>query len=317
MYPSKYAIFATTVVGALLINSAVLAGVGHTTSDHGHVPGPEVAIANQPVGGNVSAITGVGGFAGGNVGVLSGADGVLIVDSLLSGFQYKLENVLSTLKVCSGCGDVKYLINTHWHFDHTGTNEYFGNDAVLIAHNSVRPLLSSEQEVKAVGKVFPALKPSGLPDITFTEQSSLYFNGEEIELTHFPKSHTSGDVVVYFKQSEVLHLGDLYFNGMFPFVDLEHGGNVLGMIRSVESVLQSYPADTKVIPGHGAVSGMEELRSFLMMLKETTAIVEKGKNSGMSLQLMQKQGLDEKWASWEWGFVSTKIWITLVYNSLP
>ena len=141
-------------------------------------------------------------------------------------------------------------------------------------------------------------------------------DGEEIELTHFPKSHTSGDIVAYFKQSKVLHLGDLYFNGMFPFIDLEHGGNVKGMISSVEAVLEHYPADTKIIPGHGAVTDMMELRSFLQMLKETTEAVEKSKKAGMSLQSVQKQGLNERWASWAWSFISTETWIALVYNSL-
>ena len=279
-------------------------------------PGPSVTIENKAVSGNVSVVMGVNGFAGGNVGVSSGPDGLLIVDSMLAGFQHKLENVLSVLKTCADCGDLKYLINTHWHSDHTGTNEHFGGAPVLIAHETVRPLLATEQKIKAFDMVVPATKPAGLPDITFAKKSSVYFNGEEVELRHFPKSHTSGDIVAYFKQSKVLHLGDLYFNGMFPFIDLEHGGNVKGMISSIEAVIEQYPADTKIIPGHGAVSDMKALRFFLQMLKETTKAVEASKNSGMSLQATKKLGLDKQWKSWEWQFINTDTWIALIYNSL-
>lgn len=312
----KINIFIVFVIGILSVNSIGLTFAGASTSDHKHAQKPSIALGHEVVGGNVSVVMGVDGFAGGNVAVLSGSDGLLIVDDLLPGFQHKLENVLSTLKKCADCGDLKYVINTHWHFDHTGTNEHFGSDATLIAHETVRSLLAVEQKLKAFDMVIPATKPAGLPDITFVNKSSIYFNGEEIELTHFPKSHTSGDIVAYFKQSKVIHLGDLYFNGMFPFIDLEHGGNVKGLINSIESIVEYYPADTKVIPGHGAVTDMLKLHSYLEMLKETTKKVETSKKAGMSLQSIQKQGLDERWASWSWEFVNTETWITLVFNSL-
>ncbi|MCP3672499.1 MAG: MBL fold metallo-hydrolase [Gammaproteobacteria bacterium] len=308
------------IMGVLSANSIglVFAGTGPAVSavDASHTPKPSIGIGYEVVAGNVSVVKGLDGFAGGNVAVSSGADGLLIVDDMLQGFERKLEHIFSGLKKCAECGDLKYLINTHWHSDHTGTNEYFGGKAVVIAHETVRSLMAVEQHMKSFNKVVPATKHSGLPDITFTTKSSVYFNGEEIELIHFPKSHTSGDIVVYFKQSKVLHLGDLYFNGMFPFIDLEHGGNVKGMISSIEAVLKHYPADIKIIPGHGAVTDMMELQSFLQMLKETTKTVEESKMAGMSLQSVQKQGLNQRWASWEWDFISTETWIKLVYNSL-
>lgn len=312
------------IIGLLLISNMglVFAGTGSAPdpltidTDHTHAQKKSVTIGHKMVGGNISVVMGLDGFAGGNVAVSSGLDGLLIVYDILQGFEHKLENILSALKKCEDCGNLKYLINTHGHFDHTGTNEYFGSNTVLIAHEAVPSLLAAEQELKAFNMVIPATRPVGLPDITFTNKSYIYFNGEEIELTHYPNSHTSGDIIVYFKQSGVLHLGDLFFNGMFPFIDLEHGGNIKGMISSTEKILEHYPADTKIIPGHGAVANMIDLRLYLQMLKETSREVEKSKKAGMSLESIQNQGLDKRWSSWSWKFVSTETWIALIYNSL-
>jgi len=300
------------------LSTAAFAGVGQVpaVAAHSHAPGPSVAIGPIAVGGNVSVVMGLDGFAGGNVGVSSGPDGLLIVDDLLPGFEHKLEDVLSTLKTCVDCQGIQYLINTHWHFDHTGNNEHFGGAPVVIAHEAVRPLLASPQELKMFAMHFPAKSRAGLPDVTFASKASVFFNGEEIELTHFPKSHTSGDISAYFTKSKVLHLGDLYFNGMFPVIDLEHGGNVRGMIQSIETVVANYDAETKVIPGHGPVSGMKEVREYLDMLKATLKTVEMAKKAGMSLEATQKQGLDERWTSWSWSFVPTNTWISFVYKSL-
>ncbi|MFC1674138.1 MBL fold metallo-hydrolase [Pseudomonadota bacterium] len=310
--------FVAVLCSGLMMSTATaaFAGAGPAGHDHTHTPNPSVTVAATTVAGNVSVVMGQGGFAGGNVGVSAGPDGLLIVDNLMPGFAYKLEGVLDQLKTCINCGDLKYLINTHWHFDHAGNNEHFGGDAVLIAHQAVRPLLAKEQEVKALNMKFAAKSREGLPDITITRKASVFFNGEEIEITHFPKSHTSGDVAVYFSGSNVLHLGDLYFNGMFPFVDVENGGNVKGIIRSIEAVLAQYPDDVKIIPGHGALSSKSKVRAYLDMLKQTTRTVEKAKSKGMSLEEIQKRGLDEKWQSWAWQFVNTESWIAMVYNSL-
>lgn len=296
-----------------LMSTVAFAGAGH---NHDNKPSPDVTLASTFVDGNVSVIMGVGGFAGGNVAVSAGPDGLLMVDDFLPGFAQKLEAALVDLKTCQTCGDLKYLINTHWHFDHVANNEHFGGAAILIAHDAVRPLLNSPQELKAFNLNIPAKNRDGLPDITFAQKSSVYFNGEEIELTHFPQSHTSGDIAAYFKKSNIVHLGDLYFNGLFPFIDLQNGGNVKGMISSIETVIKQYRSDVKIIPGHGALSNIDELKTYLVMLKDTTKAVEMGKNKGLSLEQIQKQGLDKKWQSWAWKFVSTETWIALVYGSL-
>ena len=318
MIVQRFAVGLCSVLLVSTLSVVALAGAGPAPvhSDHSHAPGPNVAIGPIPVGGNVSVVMGLDGFAGGNVGVSSGPDGFLIVDDLLPGFQHKLEDVLSTMKTCAECGELKYLINTHWHFDHTGNNEHFGGAPVVIAHETVRPLLASPQELKLFAMHFPAKTRAGLPDVTFAGKASVYFNGEEIELTHFPKSHTSGDIAAYFTESKVLHLGDLYFNGMFPVVDLDHGGSIRGMIASIEAVVKRYDADTKVIPGHGPVATMKEVHAYLDMLKATTLAVQTAKTAGLSLEDVQKKGLDDRWKDWAWSFVPTKTWIMFIYNSL-
>ena len=276
---------------------------------------PPVTLEHKNIGNNISVIMGVNGFTGGNVAVLSGTDGQLVVDDMLPDFQSKLSSILKTLNKCADCKGLKYLINTHWHFDHTGNNEHFG-DATLIAHETVRALLANDQELKAFNMKVPAQKPAGLPDISFAKKAYVYFNDEEIELAHFPKSHTTGDIVVYFKNAKILHMGDLFFNGMFPFIDVEHGGNVKGLIKSVGLILENYPADIQIIPGHGPLASMKDLRLFLEMLQATTQEVDKAKAAGMDLADIQKQGLNNKWKSWSSGVVDTKTWISLIFNSL-
>jgi len=308
------ALAAAIVLGA----SNAFAGTGPApnTHDHTHTPEPTVEVGVTKVSGNVSVVMGTNGFAGGNVGVSSGTDGALIVDDLLPGFEQRLEAALAGIPGCTDCARPKYLINTHWHFDHVGTNDHFGGPAVLIAHDTVRPLLAAPQEFKFLGMKFEPKSEAGLPDISFAQKASLQFNGERIELAHFPASHTTGDIVAYFTASNVLHTGDLFFNGMFPFIDFEHGGKVKGMIKSVEKLLADYPDDVAIIPGHGVLAGKAELRTYLAMLKETTRSVETAKAKGMALEDIQNMGLDPKWQSWNWVFVDTKGWIAMVYNSL-
>lgn len=306
------------MVSACFVTTGVQAGAGEGTKgqEHTHDPKPDVSIAATKVAGSVSMIMGVNGFAGGNVAVSTGPDGQLIIDTLLSGFEQKLEGALEKLSGCSGCSDLKYLINTHWHFDHVGNNDHFGGAPVLIAHETVRPLLETAQELKSMGLKMEPKTRAGLPDVTFDRHSSVYFNDEEIKLTHFPASHTTGDIVAYFTDANVLHVGDLYFNGMFPFIDVEHGGRIKGVIHSVESILENYPDDVKIIPGHGGLSGKKEMREYLDMLKATTKVVEDAKAKGLPLEDIQNIGLSKKWSKWAWAFVTPEAWIAMIYHSL-
>ncbi len=306
-------------IRALIVSALILAGFGAIDAAFAQskkpAKKPEITIGMVPVAGPITMLIGVGGFSGGNVGVSSGPDGLLIVDDKLKPFSHELEARLDELKTCSNCGDLKFVLNTHWHFDHTGGNAYFGGQAVIVAHDNVRKLLAAPQEIKFFKMKLPASPDQALPVITYRDSVSVHFNGEEIRVIHFPNGHTDGDSVIHFTKSNVLHLGDQFFNGLFPFVDIEHGGNVISMTRNIGDIIKAFPADAKVIPGHGPLGDMKALGAYHDMLTATTKIVKDQKAAGKTLKEIQAAGLPEKWKSWSMR-ISTDMWIALIYNSL-
>ncbi|MEK9673697.1 MAG: MBL fold metallo-hydrolase [Rhodospirillaceae bacterium] len=300
-------------VSAVPCAGTVLAGAGH---GHAHsrteiAQTREAKIATQAVAGSVSILIGQGGFTGGNVAVLPGPDGLLIVDDKLSDFSEKLGKALDAF----GKGRPKFVLNTHWHFDHTGGNQKLG-DAIIVAHDHVRATMSKPAEMKSLGRVIPASPPEALPDVTYSKSLTLHFNGEEIQVTHLPSGHTGGDSIVYFKTTNVLHLGDLFFNGMFPFCDTEYGGNAFGMVHNIGEILKTFPADAKVIPGHGPLATMKDLKAYHDMLIATTAHVQAGIKAGQDLKALQAAGFPAQWKTWEWAFIDSKMWIGLIHASL-
>ena len=266
----------------------------------------KVEIKVVPAAGNVYMLQG----AGGNIGVSAGSDGLLIVDD-----QYAplAEKIRSTLKGINS-GKLKLVLNTHWHGDHTGGNATFGPEAPIIAQENVRKRMSTDQKV--LGNAVPASPAEALPVITFQDSVSVHFNGEEIRVIHYPNGHTDGDSVIFFTKSNVVHMGDDFFAARFPFVDLGSGGSVQGMIAGVEKVLAQVPADAKVIPGHGPLSTVADLKSYHHMLVETSSIVQKQMKARKTLEQIQAAGLPAEWKEWGSGFIDTKAWIETIYNSL-
>jgi len=266
----------------------------------------KVEIKVVPAAGNVYMLQG----AGGNIGVSAGSDGLLIVDD-----QYAplAEKIRSTLKGINS-GKLKLVLNTHWHGDHTGGNATFGPEAPIIAQENVRKRMSTDQKV--LGNAVPASPAEALPVITFQDSVSVHFNGEEIRVIHYPNGHTDGDSVIFFTKSNVVHMGDDFFAARFPFVDLGSGGSVQGMIAGVEKVLAQIPADAKVIPGHGPLSTVADLKSYHHMLVETSSIVQKQMKARKTLEQIQAAGLPAEWKEWGSGFIDTKTWIETIYNSL-
>lgn len=250
---------------------------------------------------------------GGNIGVSAGEDGILIIDDQFAPLAGKIREALKKLSQ-GGDGSVAFVLNTHWHGDHTGGNPHFGREAPIIAHANVRKRLSTRQE--SLGRTMEPLPKEGLPVITFDDTLSIHFNGEEIRLIHYPNSHTDGDSVIFFTGSKVVHTGDLFFSGKFPFVDLGSGGDVLGLTRSVEAVIGKLATDVKIIPGHGPLSTLDDLKAFHQMLKETTAWARERIAAGRSSQEMQQEKLPAKWESWGGGFISQERWIDILYQSL-
>jgi cyclase len=270
----------------------------------------KVEIKVTKVAGNVYMLEG----AGGNIGVSVGPDGILIVDDQFAPLADKIKAALKTL----GEGKLKFVLNTHYHSDHTGGNVVFGPDAHIIAQTNVRKRLSEEQKLKFFNRTIPPSPKEALPVITFDNAVSVFFNGEEIKLIHFPHGHTDGDSVIFFTGSNVVHMGDDFFNGGFPFVDLEAGGDVEGMTNNVAGIVErlSKVPGVKIIPGHGPLSDVEGLKAYHRMLVTTTEIVRKRIAAGKTLEQIKAEGLPEEWKSWGTGFIKTDVWLTLVYNRL-
>lgn len=256
-----------------------------------------VEVKAKAVAGSVHMLVG----AGGNIGVSAGEDGLLMVDDQYAPLAEKIA------KTIAGLGDKapRYVINTHYHGDHTGSNAFFHENkgATIFAHDNVRIRLASGENVD----------PASLPVVTYKDGITFHLNGETIHVYHLPSGHTDGDSVVWFEQPDVLHTGDLFFRDMFPYIDLGAGGTVKGYIASVETILSKIDDDTKVIPGHGALATKADLQKFVDMIKDTYAYVQAKKAAGMSEEDVLKVGLDDKWASWSWQFINEERWIKTLY----
>jgi cyclase len=268
----------------------------------------KVEIKATKVNGNVYMLEG----AGGNIGVSVGPDGILIVDDQFAPLAEKIRAALKTL----GEGKLKFILNTHWHGDHTGGNVQFGKDAPIIAHDNVRKRLSTEQRSEFFKQTTPASPKEALPVITFDQSLSVHFNGEEIRVIHFPHGHTDGDSVIFFTTSNVVHMGDDFFAGRFPFVDLESGGSVEGLTKNIGEIIPKLPAGAKLIPGHGAISTVDDLKAYHRMLLETTEIVRQKIAAKKTLDQIKKEGLPAEWKPWGEGFIKTDLWLELLFRSL-
>ena len=266
----------------------------------------KVEIKASKVRGNIWMLNGTGG----NIGVSVGPDGVLIVDDK---FAPLAEKIRAALKEVGG-GQLKFILNTHWHGDHTGANPVFGPEAPIIAHTNVRQRLATEQ--RRGERVTPPLDPKGWPVITFDDSVSVHFNGEEIRVLHFPHGHTDGDSIIFFTGSNVAHLGDDFFAGRFPFVDLDSGGDVEGLAENIAEVIDELPADAAIIPGHGPLSTLDDLKAYLGMLVETTNLVRDKMEAGKTLEQIKAEGLPEKWKDWGSGFINTERWLETIHQSL-
>ncbi|HKP67988.1 MAG TPA: MBL fold metallo-hydrolase [Pyrinomonadaceae bacterium] len=278
--------------------------LGHGDDSH-FANQQEVTVKTTKITGNVYMLQG----RGGNIGVITGMDGILIVDDDYKAVSAKLAEALKAL----GSEKPRFVFNTHWHGDHTEGNEFFGKDSIIVAHVNVRKRLLDPPTIFGNR---PAVYPSfAMPIVTYTESLSIHINGDEIRAVHFPNGHTDGDTVVFFKNANVVHLGDDFFVGRFPFVDLASGGSVQGLINNIAELIRQIPADAKLIPGHGPLSTIEDLKAYHQTLIETSKFVQDEMKKGKSLDDMKKAGLPEKYKEWGSGFIKTDFWIETVYNS--
>ena len=277
-------------------------------SAHAQTDFSKVEIKATKVAGNVYMLEG----SGGNIGVSVGDDGILIVDDQFAPLADKIRAALK------GIADKKlrFILNTHWHGDHTGGNVAFGPEATIIAQDNVRKRLATEQKITSLNMTTPPSPKEALPVITFNDSLSVHFNGEDIRAIHFPHGHTDGDSVIFFNASNVVHLGDDFFAGRFPFVDLDSGGSVEGLIKNIGELIGKIPPSAKLIPGHGPLSTLDDLKSYHRMLQQTTEIVRGKIAAGKTLDQIKAEGLPAEWAPWGTGFIKTDRWIETIYKSL-
>jgi cyclase len=252
---------------------------------------------------------------GGNVVAFAGADGFLLIDDdygpLADAYVAALEKVVPEVDA------PQYVINTHWHSDHTGNNGFWAQkSAILVAHGNVRERMSTRQDMKAIGMVVEPSPAKALPVITYDNSMALHFNGEDIELEHFANGHTDGDSVVFFSKANVVHVGDHFFLDAFPFVDLDSGGNLASYIANVGAMLTRFDADTIIVPGHGStVASTVDLQRFHDMMLATSVVVQEGLAQGLSVEQLVQRGLGEEWVDWGKGFVNEALWIQTIAAS--
>ena len=261
----------------------------------------KVEIKATKVAGNVYMLEG----SGGNIGVSVGEDGIVIVDDQFAPLAPKIKAALKEITD----KPLRFVLNTHFHGDHTGGNAQFGNEATIIAHENVRKRL--QDGGPPPGGAAPAPKEA-LPVITFNDRATVHLNGEDIRAIHFPNGHTDGDSIIFFPKSNVVHMGDDFVTYGFPFIDVKSGGSASGMIAGLERALTLIPQDAKIIPGHGPISSPADVRKFVDMLKETRALVAKASADGKTADEMKSDHILAKYEDLGKGFIKTDAWIDLM-----
>jgi glyoxylase-like metal-dependent hydrolase (beta-lactamase superfamily II) len=269
-----------------------------------------VRIRAVPVAGGVSMLLG----SGGNIGVAVGEDAVFLVDDQFAPLSEKIVAAVRSLTD----RPIKFLVNTHWHGDHTGGNENFGKaGVVIVAHDNVRQRMSVEQFMARFNRRVPASPRAALPVITFPQMVTFHLNGDEIHVVHVPHAHTDGDALVHWAKANVIHMGDTYFNGGYPFIDLGSGGSINGLIEALNGALHYVNEETKIIPGHGPLAGKADLVAYRDVVVGARDAVQRLIAAGRSLEAVLAAKPTAAWdARWGNGFIKADDFVTTVYESL-
>ena len=267
----------------------------------------KVEVKAEKVAGNVYVLYG----AGGNIGVSVGDDGVLLVDDQFAPLAPKIEAAIKAITD----KPLRFVLNTHWHSDHTGGNALFARRATVIAHDNVRRRLAAGSPSPA-GRAVPPAPKEALPVLTFDHALTVHVNGEDIQALHFAPGHTDGDVIVFFPRSNVVHMGDDFVTYGFPFVDVDSGGSVLGMVEEARKAMAAVPDDVKVIPGHGKVSGKADVLKFTAMLDDAIGLVRAARDRGRTLEQAKADKVLARYDQLGQGFVKTDAFVELIYREL-
>jgi glyoxylase-like metal-dependent hydrolase (beta-lactamase superfamily II) len=270
-----------------------------------------VQVRSQKVAAGVYMLIG----AGGNIGLGVGDDAVFVVDDQYAPLTPKI--VAAIAEVTNK--PVRFVVNTHWHWDHTGGNEHMGQaGALLIAQDNVRRRLASEQIIEFFRDTVAPSPAGALPVITFSDTITFHINGDDVEAFHVANAHTDGDAVIVWRKANVVHTGDVYFAGRFPFIDLSSGGSIDGLIAAVDLILNLSNDSTKIIPGHGPLSDRAALREYRAMLKTTRDRVSQQKNAGRTLaQTIATHPSSKFDATWGKGSIKPDQFVEFIYRSLP
>jgi len=286
-------------LGILLVSAAALAQQRDFS---------KVEIKATHVAGSVYMLEG----SGGNIAASIGEDGIVLVDSEFAPLVPKIKSALAKISP----KPVRFLINTHWHFDHVGGNAGMADAAAILAHENVRKRMQQGADFPAMKLHIDPAEPRALPILTFQDAVSLWLNGEPVKVLHARPGHTDGDTVVFFTKSNVVHLGDDFVTYGFPFVDLNSGGSVRGMIAALDELIPQIPADAKIIPGHGPVSTLADVKKFRGTLDEIVTVVAKNLKAGKTVEQMQKENVLAPWAAWEGGFLKANDFLATVVKDL-
>jgi glyoxylase-like metal-dependent hydrolase (beta-lactamase superfamily II) len=258
----------------------------------------KVEVTATKVAGEVYMLTG----SGGNIGVLATEAGLLLVDDQFQPLAKKIETAMSALSN----NTLKYVVNTHYHGDHTGGNSFFSDKAPIFAHHNVRKRLSVDK----------AVDDASLPVVTYQDGINIHLAKEKISLTHLPSGHTDGDSIVYFTQANVLHTGDLFFQGRFPYIDLKSGGSVKGYLTNVNYMIANTPDDVMIIPGHGSLTNKAELKAFAAMLNFSIERVSSALAAGKNEKDILAMGIGDKYKAFAWRFITEERWLKTLITDL-
>lgn len=270
----------------------------------------EVEIQATQVAEGIFMLTG----SGGNLGLSVGDDGAFLIDDQ---FAPLTDKILAAIKEQTD-HPVQFVINTHWHGDHTGGNESMGAaGAIIVAHENVRKQMRVDHFLAAFNSTTPASPESALPVVTFTEAMTFHWNGDEIRVFHVNPAHTDGDSVIHFKRSNVIHAGDVFFNGMYPFFDTSTGGSLGGMIAATARILEHADDETKIIPGHGPLANRSDLETYYKMMVSVSesikALVDAGNDRDEIIAAKPTENLD---ATWGGGFLAPDMWVGIIYDGM-
>lgn len=289
------------VLAALVMSATPLAGQNFDS----------VTVTRQRLADGVYLLQG----AGGNIGVSAGKDGVFIIDDDYAPLTAKVKAAVAGVS----SSPIRFVINTHWHRDHAGGNANLAGEGVMIvAQENVRTRMSRDQFIKAYAVTVPAAQPAGWPVITFGESMTFYLNGDTVEVLHAKAAHTDGDAIIHFRKANVIHAGDTFFNGFYPFIDVSTGGTLDGMIAAADQALSLSDDQTRIIPGHGPVGNRTQLKAFRDMLATVRVRVARARIQGMTAeQFLNANLLADLDSTWGKGSMTPAQFAAVAYSAVP